>query len=450
MTLVSTPLYPPAAKSQNMFVALGGLLLGTYDITKTVQESFLTHGDVYSIHLKNYDIFMIRHPDHIQQVMVTDAAKYHKDPDYSDPKNGLARYLGFGLLTSDGEFWQRQRKLIQPAFHHKRIEGYADIMTRFATQHSDTWQDGSTISAADAMMNLTLAIVVEALFGSSVEADAQKIGHSMEIMQTRFMQGTVIPPWIPTPTSFQEPKAVADLDAIVYQLISQRRAEGVDRGDLLSMLLAVRDDDGNPMSDKQIRDEAVTLILAGHETTANVMAWTWYLLSQHPEVEAKLHAELDSVLAGRTPTYADLRALTYTDMVMKEVMRLYPPAYFIGRMAMEETRVGDYTVPKGTQIGIAIFSAHRDERWWDAPNDFVPERWESERERPKHAYLPFGAGPRVCIGLSFAAIEARLLLATLAQNYRLRLPAGTTVRTDPLITLRPKGKLNMTVEARKK
>lgn len=441
--------YPPSAQQRNIVFALGSLLLGSYDITERVRESFGVHGDVYRLQFKGHDVYVIRHPDHIQQVLVTDAALYHKDPDYSDPKKGLAKYLGYGLLTSDGDFWQKQRKLIQPAFHHKRIEGYADIMTAFAEQQSTLWQEGDTLSVSDAMMNLTLAIVLKALFDTRMESEAALIGHALEVMQNRFIQTSIIPAWIPTPAGLQEPKVVTTFDDIVYRLIRERRAEGSDRGDLLSMLLAVRDDDGNPMSDKQIRDEAITLILAGHETTANVMAWTWYLLSQNPKVEAKLHDELDTVLGGRTPTYADFRALPYTDMVVKEVMRLYPPAYFIGRMAIQDTQIGDFAVPKGTQIGIATFATHRDERWWEHPDALIPERWAEERERPKYAYLPFGAGPRVCIGNSFAMIEARLLLATLAQRFRFRLPLGTKVRTDPLITLRPKGGMKMVVERRR-
>lgn len=439
---------PPSAQQRNIIFALGSLLLGSYDITEKVRESFSVHGDMYRIRFKSHDVYVIRHPDHIQQVLVTDAAIYHKDPDYSDPKKGLAKYLGYGLLTSDGEFWQKQRKLIQPAFHHKRIEGYADIMTAFAEQQSATWREGATLSVSDAMMNLTMAIVVKALFDTEMASEASMIAHALEVMQSRFIQTSIVPEWIPTPAGLQEPKVVATFDEIVYRLIQERRADGTDRGDLLSMLLAALDDEGNPMSDKQIRDEAITLILAGHETTANVMAWTWYLLSQNPAVEATLHRELDTVLGGRTPVYADFRALPYTDMVVKEAMRLYPPAYFIGRMAIEDTRIGDFDVPKGTQIGIATFATHRDERWWDQPDAFIPERWAEERERPKYAYLPFGAGPRVCIGNSFAMIEARLLLATLAQRFRFRLPMGTTVRTDPLITLRPKGGLKMKVERR--
>ncbi len=439
---------PPAATRRNPLLTMGELLLGNFDITRSINTSFATLGDVYRVKFKNQSSYIVRHPDHIQQVLVTDAAKYHKDPDYSDPNTGLARYLGYGLLTSDGEFWKRQRKLILPAFHHKRIEGYTDIMTAHALKQSADWQNGHALNVAEAMMHLTLSIVVEALFKSDLATDAAKIGTALDVMQQHFMQLALMPSWLPAPAGFSASKAVKMLDEVVYHLIADWRRTGEDRGDLLSMLLLVQDEDGTHMTDKQVRDEALTLILAGHETTANVLNWTWYLLSQHPEAESELHDELDRVLQGRTPTYQDLRDLTYTDWVIKEAMRLYPPAYFIGRMAIEDTTVGDYFVPKGTQVSIATFAAHRDPRWWRQPDDFIPTRWAEKDDRPKYAYLPFGAGPRVCIGNSFASIEARLLLATLAQKFSLHLPSGTIVKTDPLITLRPKGSLKMRVAVR--
>lgn len=443
-----TTLTPPVTQRRHPLLALGELLLGNLDMTRNITKGFDTYGDVYQVEFKRQASYIIRHPNHIQQVLVTDAAKYHKDPDYSDPNTGLARYLGYGLLTSDGEFWKRQRKLILPAFHHKRIEGYADIMTAHALKQSAGWQDGDTVGVADAMMHLTMSIVVEALFQSDMTSDANNIGNALDVMQQHFIQMALVPAWLPTPAGLSAPKAVKAMDDVVYRLIADWRRTGEDRGDLLSMLMLVQDEDGTHMTDKQVRDEALTLILAGHETTANVLNWTWYLLSQHPEVESKLHDELDRVLHGRTPTYQDLRELPYTDMIIKEAMRLYPPAYFIGRMAIEDTTLGDYVVPKGTQVSIATFAAHRDPRWWKNPDAFIPERWAEKDDRPKHAYLPFGAGPRVCIGNTFASLEARILLATLAQKFRLQLPQGAVVKTDPLITLRPKGPLKMRVSLR--
>ena len=257
---------------------------------------------------------------------------------------------------------------------------------------------------------------------------------------------------MPTPQKFRADRAVRELDRIVYGMINERRASGEDKGDLLSMLLLAEDEDGSRMSDKQARDEAVTLFLAGHETTANALNWTWYLLAQHPEVEAKLHDELDTVLAGQPPTLDDLKRLPYTEMVMKESMRLYPPAWSFSREALEDIQLGDYTVPKGSVVAILGYLTHRDPRWWDAPEAFMPERFSEENEAniPRYVYIPFGGGPRICIGNSFAMMEARLLLATIASRYRLALSPGQKVEPQPLITLNPKNGLPMTLRVRER
>jgi cytochrome P450 len=261
---------------------------------------------------------------------------------------------------------------------------------------------------------------------------------------------TLIPTRIPTPHELRRRRAGRLLDEIVYRFIREWREKGQDNGDLLSMLLLAEDDEGNRMSDQQARDEAVTLFLAGHETTANTLNWTWYLLAQHPEVEARLHAELDTVLDGRPPVLADLANLPYVEMVIKESMRLYPPAWIIGRQAIEEVEIGGYFVPKGTDVNMVIYQVHHDGRWWPEPEAFKPERFSPENEvnLHKHAYIPFSAGPRVCIGNSFAMMEARLLLATIAQRYRLSLDAGQRVEMNPMITLNPMGGLPMNVAAR--
>jgi cytochrome P450 len=414
------------------------------DVFGLVLPPFEQYGDIYQIQVDEGRQYMLRHPDHIHHFLVTDAASYHKDRDYTDPHSGLAFFLGNGLLTSDGAFWRRQRKLMQPAFHTKRIEAYADTMVAYTQRMLEGWHDGAQLDVDHAMMHLTLQIVVKTMFGTEVEEDAERIGNAVDVLQDVTSSFNLLPHWMPTPGYFRKHAALRDLDEIVYRLIAQRRAEGDDRGDLLSMLLAARDDEGEGMTDQQVRDEAVTIILAGHETTANAMNWTWTLLAQHPHIEARLHDELDTVLGGEPPTLADLRRLPYTEMVVKESMRLYPPAYAFSRVAVQDTTIGEYDVPKGTVVGVMSYAAHRDPRWWDAADQFIPERFaEEDPNRPRYAYLPFGGGPRVCIGNSFAMMEAQLLLATIAQRYRLTLPPGHVVVPDPKITLRPKGGLPM-------
>ncbi len=448
----STLNFPPGPPQINNM--LEALLLGfkyQRDMLGTISEQFRIYGDTYAIRFKKGVQIVLSNPDHIHQVLVTDAHKYHKGPDYSNPNIGLTFFLGNGLLTNEGEFWKRQRRLIQPAFHARRIEAYADTMVAYAQQTMAGWRDGMAVEVDDAMMNLALNIVAKTLFSSDVSGDAERIGSAMTVLQHMAADIQLIPHWVPTPARFRRQRALRDLDAIVYRLIAEWRESGDDRGDLLSMLLLARDDDGEGMTDKQVRDEAVTIMLAGHETTANAMNWTWVLLAQNPDVEAKLHDELDRVLGDRPPTLENLKRLPYTDMVVKESMRLYPPAYGFSRWAIEDTQIGNYDVPKGSVVGVSTYATHHDPRWWDAPERFLPERFseESEKQLPRYAYLPFGGGPRVCIGNSFAMMEARLLLATMAQRYRLRLAPGQIVGTDPLITLRPKGGLRMTVEDRK-
>ena len=272
----------------------------------------------------------------------------------------------------------------------------------------------------------------------------------METIQKVMGEAWFLPPWVPDPRQWRANRAKRDLDEIVYRMIGEWRATGEDRGDLLSMLLLAEDEDGKRMTDRQARDELVTLMLAGHETTANTLNWTWMLLAQHPEVEAKLHAELDAVLGGRPPSLEDLPNLAYTEMVVKEAMRLYPAAWAISREAIEDVPLRNGTLPRGSVVGVMIYFTHRDPRWWPDPERFDPERFRAENAAaiPRYAYLPFGGGPRVCIGNGFAMMEARLLLATIASRYRLELAPGHVVKPAPLITFNPKGGMPLIVRSR--
>jgi len=366
------------------------------------------------------------------------------------------RFLGEGLLTSEGEHHRRQRRLAQPAFHRQRIVGYGAIMTDYAARARERWQNGATVDIAEEMNRLTLAIVGKTLFDADVEAESREIGEALTTILSLFNQ--VMLPYtgllqkFPLPANRRFQRAAERLDATIYRMIQEHRAGGVDRGDLLSMLLAAQDEEGGGggMTDKQVRDEAMTIFLAGHETTANALAWTWYLLSQNPAVETKLHAELDRVLAGRLPNFHDLPQLRYTEMVLAESMRLFPPAWVIGRRALTDQPLGPYTIPANAIVICSQYVTHHNRRYFPEPFRFDPERWtpEAKARLPKFAYFPFGGGARICIGESFAWMEGILLLATLAQRWRMRLVPGHPVEPQPRITLRPKHGLRMTLERR--
>jgi cytochrome P450 len=408
------------------------------------------YGDVVHYRLWTYRVYQFNHPDDIQDVLVNHASKLQKAP---LDKAIFSQSLGNGLLSSDGEFHRGQRKLMQPAFHSKRIESYAQIMTDFTAQMLAGWRNGHTLDIHEAMTHLTMLIVSKALYDVDVSQSADGVGEAIHTLnklgEDQYKQGFVIPGWIPVSQNLRIKRAAQRLDEVMMPIIEQRRASGEDKGDLLSMLLLAQDEaDGERMTDRQVRDEAVSLFVAGHETTSNLLSWAWYALAQHPEVEALLHSEIDRVLDGRTPTLHDLPKLPYTDMVIKEALRLYPPAWILnGRTPLEDIEVAGYTVPKGSLIFLSPYVLHRDPRYFPEPESFKPERWTDglEKRIPRYAYFPFGGGPRVCIGNQFALMEARLVLATIAQHYKLTLQPDHPVIPDPLITLRPRHGIRMRV-----
>lgn len=417
-----------------------GVLHGLYE----------NYGDIARFDMMGMRQLFISSPDLFREILVTKASSFEKNADYKDKNRGLARFVGDGILVSDGEFWKKQRKLVTPAFHINRISDYAQTMVAYTQEMLGTWQDSTGRDIADEMMRLTLRIVAQTLFSTDIRENIAEIDSTMEALNETSGSGSFLPTWIPTPKELKARKAIRDMDAYVYGLIQQRRKSVEDNGDLLSMLLLAEDDEGNHMSDKQVRDEAVTLFLAGHETTANALNWTFYYLAQNPEAEAKLHEELDRVLAGRAPSLADLKQLPYTEMVIKEAMRLMPAVSGVSRIAIEDVQIGDYLIEKDTVVLLNFYSAHRDARFWEDALSFKPERFEAAKEKDYHRYqyLPFGAGPRVCVGFSFAIMEANLLLATIAQNYRLRLSEGQQVMPRARITTFPKDGLPMRLEKR--
>ncbi|MCB8943087.1 MAG: cytochrome P450 [Ardenticatenaceae bacterium] len=417
-------------------------------LVNTIQQ----HGDITYFKLLHQPVYHLAHPDYVRDVLVTKASSFAKD---ELGRRILGKFLGNGLLTSEGSYHKRQRRLAQPAFHHKRIQAYADVMVSYAQDMLATWQSGQVHHIDDDMMRLTMFIVSKTLFDADVSAAAETAGQAIQTLQTvsngDFRRAFPLPDWLPTRSNRQRRQAIADLNQIINQIIAERRHSGEDKGDLLSMLLLAQDEDGSQMTEQQLRDEVVTLFAAGHETTANVMTWMWYLLSQHPEVEAKLHAELDHILAGRVPTLADLPSLPYSLMVIKETMRLYPPAWILsGRIAVEDVEIGNYLIPQGSRIFISPYAMHRQPQYFPQPEQFNPDRWlpENEAALPKYAYIPFGGGARVCIGNSFAMMEAHLLLAAIAQQYRLSLVPGHKVVPEALITMSPEFGMNMQVTKR--
>ncbi len=380
------------------------------------------------------------------------ASNFTKSRDYA----AIRSFLGNGLVTSEGAFWQSQRQLIQPAFRHENIASYAQIMSESAATMLAGWKDGEVRDVHHEMSSLTLDVVAKSLFGSKVAHDSRFIGTEIATVMNRFLSQAALsfflPEGMPLPKGPRLLRSRRRLNKVIQTIITDRRAHPVESKDLLQTLLAAQDEHGTRMTDEQLRDEIMTLFMAGHETTANALCWTWYLLAQNPEAEEKLHAELDGVLNGVAPTLADLPRLPYTEMVVKESMRLYPPVWGIGRCAINDFELNGYRIPAGTNVFPMQWLTHRDERWFPEPEKFDPERWRDDPIRrgrlPRFAYFPFGGGPRVCIGAGFAMMEACLLLATIAQRYSLSLPPNSVVTPFFSITLRPKDGLNMRLHRR--
>ena len=422
------------------------------DMAAFLERAAREHGDIVYFKIGPQDVYFLNHPDYVKDVLVTRQQNFIKGRALQRAK----RLLGEGLLTSEDSFHRRQRRLAQPAFHRQRVAAYAEAMTEYAARTAASWRDGEQLDMLQEMMRLTLAIVAKTLFDADVEEEAQEIGEALATILSLF--NAMMFPFaellekLPLPQNKRFERAKRRLDETIYRIIDERRKSGEDRGDLLSMLLMSQDEEGTGgMTDKQVRDEAMTLFLAGHETTANALTWTWYLLSQHEEQEARLHSELDEVLAGRErPRVEDVERLRYTEMVLMESMRLYPPAWAIGRLATKEIEIGGYRIAPGSLVLVSQYVMHRDARYYPEPERFDPERWtmEAREARPQFSYFPFGAGARRCIGESFAWMEGILLIATLARRFRMRHVPTHPVELQPLITLRPKHGMLMTVHKR--
>jgi cytochrome P450 len=445
---------PPILRGHFLF---GNMREGQQDPLRLYMRAREQFGDIVRLRtIPSVYWYLVTHPHDVEHVLQINQRNYRKPDVFNNPVGLLT---GRGLLTSEGDFWRHQRRLAQPAFHRQRLAALATLMTDAAESTAERWSqsaaNGTPMDIAAEMMRLTLKITSLALFSNDISDKADRVGPAVRVafehVNYRMSHPLALPERIPTRRNRRFLKAKRTLDELVFGLINEHRRTGEDRGDLLSMLLLTCDEEtGEGMSDQQLRDEVITLLLAGHETTAAALSWIWYLLSLHPDIDCKLHAELAQVLGGRTPTFDDLPHLSYTAMVCKESMRLYPPAWGQPRQAIADDRVGGYHIPAGVIITLCQWVTHRHPDFWETPEQFDPERFTPERSanRPRFAYFPFGGGARQCIGNNFAMMEAQLILATLAQRFRLDLVPKHPVEPDPTFTLRPRYGVLMTLHRR--
>jgi cytochrome P450 len=441
--------YPPGPKSRLFGAAL--YMASQRDPLGFMERMAREYGDVVHFKIGRQHVYLLNHPEYVKGVLLTHYPNFLKG-------RGIARrdnFLGEGLVTSEGAFHRRQRQLTQPAFNHERLNGYGETMTRLAEETTRGWREGERLDVLESMRQLTLPIASQTLFGTRVDTEHERIIDAFRTGLSRFRSfkpsGSRLADRFSPARRIRVKRARGTIETLVSRIIAERRRVADDRGDLLSLLLSRDGAEGEQLaSDWQIRDEAVTLFIAGFENIATALTWTWYLLAQHPEVEGKLHAELDGVLGGRLPTADDLPRLGYARMVFEEAMRVYPPVYRLVRTALRDYRAGAYTIPAGALVVVSQYLMHRDPRYYPQPERFDPERWkpEARRERPAYSYFPFGGGPRRCIGDGFAYMEGVLLLATLASRWKLSLTSRDRVEVLATHFLHPKGPLTMAPEWR--
>jgi cytochrome P450 len=440
----------------------GHFLFGTLpevqrDILSFVERVSREYGNIAQVRLlPGWHCLMLTHPDHYKHVLIDHSENYEKNLAHFDI---FALLAGEGMLTLNGKRWRARRKLTQPAFHRNRILGFGKIMTEATMEMLQRWRTLDPSAALDIeweMINLTLGIAARSLLTVDFTGELDAVGKALG-EATRFMAKRWANPLslylvnLPTPENRAFAAAIKTLDDFVYRIIAARRKSGEDSGDVLSMLLAARDEEtGDVLTDRELRDELMTVLIAGHETSSSALTWAWYLLGKNPEVEERLHQELKSVLDGRTPTIDDLTQLKYTRGVFEESLRMFTPGYIIGRRAMADDEIDGFPVPKGTAVYLAPFATHRDPAYWDRPDEFDPTRFFEARSasRPPTAFMPFGSGPRICMGAAFARMELQLVIATTAQQFRLRLASQEPVKRIPLVTIRPQGGMPMKLTSR--
>ena len=419
------------------------------DALGTLQRLAREYGDIVSMPVLGMNRILLNRPEYVQQLLVLDHAKLHKS---TLTKLVVGPLLGQGLLISEGDFWRRQRRLAQPAFHRSRTNEYSPVMVECALERMKHWRAGETRNIAEEMMKLTLEVAVRTLFGTSLAGDSDSIGKAMTFLMRYYLRRGRspwrVPASWPTPANRRARREVEYMDSLIYRIIFDRKKDTQPRNDLLSLLMSAMHEDGSQMSERQVRDESMTLFVAGHETTALSLMWTWYLLGENPAAEARLHEELRTVLAGRPAEVSDLEKLPYLNAVIHESLRLYPPAYMMARMSVETVNLGGYEIPPKSTLLASQWVMHRDARFYEQPEQFMPERWLDglESRLPPGAYFPFGDGPRRCIGQGFAQLETALVIAAIAQKFRFRLKKGFPVIPEPLVTLRPKYGIEMTIQ----
>ena len=440
---------PPGPKGLPL---LGVALELRKDPLGTLQRAARNYGDIVSLPLLGVNRILVNRPEYIQQILILDHAKLQKS---TLTKLAVRPLLGDGLLISEGEFWRKQRRLAQPAFHRARVNEYSPVMVDCALQQMKNWRDGETRNIAEEMMKVTLEVAVQTLFGTSMASDSDNIGRAMTFLMRHYLRRARspwrIPESWPTPSNLRARRESEYMDSLVYRIIAERKnGAAAPRKDLLGLLMAAMHDDGSQMTQRQLRDETMTLFTAGHETTALALAWTWYLLSENVPAEKRLHDELRDVLNGRPADVADLDKLPYLNAVIRESLRLYPPAFMTARTSVDVTNIGGYEIPSGTTLLASQWVVQRDPRFYDQPDKFLPERWLAglEAQLPPGAYFPFGDGPRRCIGQGFAMLETALVVAAIAQKFRFCLTPGYPVVPEPLVTLRAKYGIEMHVEKR--
>jgi cytochrome P450 len=451
---VSTAPHAMRAPGPSVLVLLKSLPAMRGNLPGFITSLTQHYGDVVRINFLNQEGYLLNHPDAVKHILQSHHHEYSKEV-YA--LTFLRALLGEGLLTIEGASWLRQRRLMQPAFHRKRLSALSTIMIDATCAMLERWQGiaqrGEVLDIAQEMMRLTLRNVGLALLSRDLSDEMDLLGQAFATYRTLLMQYlyTPFPPLgVPTPRNRRLQATIRVLDQVIEGIIRERRKQNIDTGDLLSMLLQTRDEEtGERMTDRQVRDEVTTLLLAGHETTATVLTWTWYLLSQHPRVDDRLHTELDDVLAGQPPAVEHLPRLPYTRMILEETLRLYPPTFSLSRRALVDDEIGGYALPAKSTILLCPYTTHRHPAFWQDPEVFDPERFHPERAagRPHFAYFPFGGGPRQCIGNQFAMMEAQLILATVAQRYRLRLVSGHKVEPEVVLTIRPRHGLPMTLQS---
>jgi len=433
---------PPGPRNT---LLVGNLLRYMRDPLGFLTRCAREYGDVVRLRAPCRTFYLLSHPDHIEHVLRSGHRGFIK----WKPLRDTGRLFGSGLLTSEGDFWRRQRRLATPAFQGKQVQSYADVMVGQTLRLIESWRAGETRTVSDDMVRLTLAILTKTLFDVDPD-DADAMGPVLAGVLDYFgnpANSLLLPRWLPTPSALRFRRAVRSLDEMIARMIEERRAHPTAGQELLSQLLHAEDEDGQRMTDRQLRDELVTLAFAGHKTTAAALTYCFYLLAQSPEADARLAAEVRDVLGDRPPTAADVPNLPFAECVVKEALRLYPPSWGIGREALGDEEIGGYAVPRGTQLVLVQWVVQRDPRWFDEPDAFRPQRWQNDLESrlPRCAYFPFGDGPRVCIGARFALLETVLALATAVRRYRLELVPGQKFRLVPSITLWPRPGIRMVV-----